>query len=104
MEEQTRSAYQGWPRWQVLAAIHNRGMTLSQLALRNNRSVTTFSHVWKRPNRINEKIIADFLGIKPEEIWPDRYPKDSHLIYDSRRYGPAQSQKCDFDSNMGTAA
>jgi len=93
-----------WPKWRVLDAIYDRGMTLNQLALRNGRSPTTFSHVWKHPNSINEKIIADFIGCEPEEIWPDRYPKDSHRIYNSKKYGPAKSKKSNASINMEQAA
>jgi len=83
----------GWPRWRIKGEITSRGMSMKQLAIRNDRNPQNFSHVWTHPNFIDEKIIADFLGQKPETLWPDRYPKESHYNYDSKIHGPAQSQK-----------
>jgi Ner family transcriptional regulator len=84
------------PKWtpkRILCEIHERGMTLEKLAEMNDRNPASFRHVWKRPNAINEKIISDFLGVSAEQLWPERYPKDSHRIFDSKKYGRAEGQK-----------
>lgn len=82
-----------WTAKRILCEIQERGMTLEQLAIRNSRNPNSFRHVWKRPNTINEKIIADFIGETPETLWPDRYPKTKTRIYDSKIHGPLESQK-----------
>ena len=82
-----------WTPKRILCEIHERGMTLEQLAIRNERNPNSFRHIWKRPNSINEEIIAEFIGHKPAELWPDRYPKSSSRIFDSKKYGPVEGQK-----------
>ncbi|MBW8283355.1 MAG: helix-turn-helix domain-containing protein [Rhizobium sp.] len=82
-----------WSPKRILCEIHERGMTLEQLALRNGRNPSSFRNVWARPNSINEKIIADFVDIAPETLWPDRYPKTTTRIYDSAKWGALESQK-----------
>lgn len=82
-----------WTPKRILYEIHERGMTLEQLALRNGRNPSSFRNIWTRPNSINESIIAEFLGMKPEMLWPNRYPKSTTRVYDSAKYGPLESQK-----------
>ena len=80
-----------WPG--IVAALHREGMTLTELARRNGlpegacRKVNSVGH-YKA-----QKVIADFLGFKPEDLWPDRYPKGKPRILDTRKYPPVASQK-----------
>ena len=82
-----------WTAPDILCEIRKRKMTLAKLAEAHERNPGSFGHVWKRPNQINEKIIADFIGVPVEELWPDRYPKDSHRVFDSKKWGSAEGQK-----------
>jgi len=93
-----------WTSKRILCEIQERGMTLEQLAIRNGRNPNSFRHVWKRPNKINEGIIADFLGLKPETLWPSRYPKTKTRTYDSKRHGALESQKEAVHTDMPVAA
>lgn len=93
-----------WTPKRILCEIQERGMTLEQLARRNGRNPSSFRHVWKRPNKINEAIIADFIGQKVETLWPRRYPKTTTRIYDSAKHGPLESQKSNAVAGMRTAA
>lgn len=68
-----------WTPALIRRAIYDRHKTLKELAIENDRNPNSFRHVWKRPNQINEKIIADFLGKPVEELWPDRYPDNRML-------------------------
>lgn len=68
---QTASAQIDWHPADVIAALHKRSISLRQLAQKNG-----YSHInrvltspWLGP----EKVVAEALGIKPEEIWPSRY-------------------------------
>jgi Ner family transcriptional regulator len=93
-----------WTPKKILCEIHERGMTLEQLAIRNGRNPSSFRNIWSRPNSINEAIIADFVGVKAEELWPKRYPKTTARIYDSAKHGPLESQKSSVSPDMRVAA
>lgn len=82
-----------WTQGRILGEIRDRKMTLAKLAEAHGRNPGSFGHIWKRPNRINEQIIADFLGVPVEELWPDRYPKDSSRVFDSKKWDSAEGQK-----------
>jgi Ner family transcriptional regulator len=63
-----------WHPEDVKAAIRKKGSTLSDLATRAGVSKQTVSAAIER--RASERIdllIADFLGLKPHQIWPSRY-------------------------------
>jgi len=92
-----------WTSKRILCEIHERGMTLEQLAIRSGRNPSSFRNIWTRPNRINEEIVADFLGIKPEVLWPDRYPKRTTRIFDSKKYPPIEGQKQGASSDRRAA-
>lgn len=64
-----------WDRHSILAALRRRNMTLTQLAEDNSRNAAAFRLIWSRPNATNERIIADFLGLPVEALFPERYPK-----------------------------
>ena len=69
-------------RYDIAAAIRNKGITLSELSRRishsgNNNVVSmTFVRPWPRV----EAEIAKFLGMKPKEIWPDRYDRNGQPL------------------------
>ncbi|MBI6262380.1 helix-turn-helix domain-containing protein, partial [Proteus mirabilis] len=48
-----------WHPADIIAALRKRG--------------TTLANALSRPWPKGEKIIADFLGVAPSEIWPSRY-------------------------------
>jgi len=100
----SKTAKPAWTPRRILCEIHERRMTLEQLALRNGRNPSSFRNVWTRPNSTNERIIADFLDMKPEELWPDRYPKSTTRIFDIAKHGPLESQKSNAATDMATAA
>lgn len=93
-----------WTPKRILYEIQERGMTLDKLATRNGRNPNSFRHVWKRPNSINEAIIADFLGVKVEALWPKRYPKTTTRIYDSAKWDALESQKSNAAADTRVAA
>ena len=92
-----------WNRHTILAAIRERGMTLDKLALMHGRNAGSFRNVWKRENSINERIIAEFLGVPVEQLWPDRYPKVSHRIYDSKKWGEVEGKKSPLHPSKAAA-
>jgi len=62
-----------WHPEQIKAAIRMRGTTLTALALsagyRESAVIRTLRHCWPAV----EQIIAQFLGVHPQDIWPSRY-------------------------------
>jgi Ner family transcriptional regulator len=100
----SKTAKPAWTPKRILCEIHERGMTLEQLALRNDRNPSSFRNIWKRPNSIDEGIIAKFLGMDLKELWPDRYPKSTTRIFDIAKHGPLESQKSNASADMRAVA
>ena len=57
----------------IVAMIKEKGKTLSQLSIEAGLHPRTLGNVLDRKYPKGEKIIADFVGMKPEEVWPTRY-------------------------------
>ena len=57
----------------IVAMIKEKGKTLSQLSIEAGLHPRTLGNVLDRKYPKGEKIIADFVGMKPEAIWPTRY-------------------------------
>ena len=57
----------------IVAMIKEKGKTLSQLSIEAGLHPRTLGNVLDRKYPKGEKIIADFVGMKPEEIRPTRY-------------------------------
>lgn len=72
-----------WDRHSILAEFRRQGVRLADYAEQNGRNAKSFSAVWTRWNRVDEQLIADFLGEAVEAVWPDRYPVTSTRIFPS---------------------
>lgn len=57
----------------IIAAIREKGSTLAQLSVDAGLHPRTLGNALERKYPKGEKIIADFIGMQPEEIWPERY-------------------------------
>ena len=58
----------------IMAAIRKKGTSLAELARHHGyKNPRTLNSVFRAPYPKAERIIAEFLGVKPEEIWPTRY-------------------------------
>ena len=57
----------------IIAAIREKGNTLAQLSIDAGLHPRTLGNALERKYPKGEKIIADFIGIPPQEIWPERY-------------------------------
>ena len=77
----------------IRAAVQRQGMTLTELARRNGLAENACRRVSYQPHYPAQEVIAAFLGMKPEELWPDRYPKRTARILDTTKYPPVASQK-----------
>ena len=57
----------------IIAMIQEKGKTLYQLSVEAGLHPRTLGNALDRKYPKGEKIIADFIGKTPEEIWPTRY-------------------------------
>lgn len=74
---QKKPVKEDWHRADVIAALRKKSWSLQQLALAhgyNQRS--SLSKALGSPSPKGEKIIADALGLLPQDIWPSRYNTD----------------------------
>lgn len=62
-----------WHRQEILAAIRKKKGSLSALSRDNGLSSGTLSNALTRPWPKGEMIIAEVIGIPPQEIWPSRF-------------------------------
>lgn len=71
---------QDWHPADVKAALHKKGITLAALAEAYGlNSSSTLSSVFTRSYPLNEKRIADAIGVHPKVIWPTRYHADGSI-------------------------
>ncbi|PZO64573.1 MAG: transcriptional regulator [Paracoccus denitrificans] len=91
-----------WP--QIVAKLHLGGMTLTELARRNDIPVGSCTRVRGQTHYKAQQAIADFIGEKPEDLWPDRYPKKTSRILDTTKFPPRSSQKADCHTDKRRVA
>ena len=91
-----------WPG--IVAELHRRGMTLTELARRSGLHSAVCRQVKDRTNYKGQKVIAEFLELKPEALWPDRYPKGKPRILDTTKYPPVASQNAQPGADKRAAA
>lgn len=72
-----KTSREDWHPADIKAALDKAGWTLRALAAHHGLSSSTpLSHTFLRSYPLNEKRIADAIGITPQEIWPSRYNDD----------------------------
>lgn len=72
-----KASREDWHPADIKAALHKRGITLRAIADAHGLSDHTgLSAAMVRSYPINERRIADAIGIHPKEIWPSRYNAD----------------------------
>ncbi len=81
MSLETKTSLSGWHPEDVKAAIRKRGKTLSDLSRDHQFSEAYLRNALCRPLFEAEQIIARFLGVPAQEIWPDRYNTDGEADY-----------------------
>ena len=66
-----------WTGPTIIAALHNKGITLMGLARAHNlKDSSGLSVALARSFPLGEKRIADAIGVNPMVIWPSRYNAD----------------------------
>lgn len=64
-----------WHRADVVAALHKKGWSLRALSRHNGLSDGTLKTALDAPYLKAEGIIANAIGVPPQEIWPERYAR-----------------------------
>ena len=73
MHTNKRVNKQDWHRADIVAELRKRNMSLAELGRVNHLSSSTLKNALDKRYPKAEKIIADALGIAPQDIWPSRY-------------------------------
>ena len=60
-------------RLDIVYSLHKKGLTLKHLSLGAGLAAGTLSKALDRPWTKGERIIAEALEMKPQDIWPTRY-------------------------------
>lgn len=72
-----KTSREDWHPADIKAALAKAGWTLAALAeLHGMTTATPLSHTFNRSYPINEKRIADAIGVTPQTIWPSRWNDD----------------------------
>ncbi len=78
MTKDPQTSHQDWHPADVVAALHKAGWTLRRLSRHYGyANGTTISVALHRRWPKGQRLIADAIGVPPEEIWPSRYRKSS---------------------------
>ncbi|MGX7745888.1 helix-turn-helix domain-containing protein [Rhodopseudomonas parapalustris] len=93
---------QTWDRFSIKAEIQRRGETLTGLAIDAGLEDSACRVALVRRNFRGEEVIAKFLGIPVEELWPDRYKAPKRKTIAERRR--LASQKRAAGADIGEAA
>lgn len=100
-DSQKKPVPQDWHPADVIAAIRKAGWSLRQLGLVNGYKRSALPFALHNPYPKAEAIIADALGMKPQQIWPSRYNKDGTT---NRRRGPAPRRPANYTPKATTRA
>jgi len=63
----------GWHSADIIAALKKQGTSLSAVSRKSGLASSTLENALNRYWPKGERLIAEELGILPEEIWPSRY-------------------------------
>ena len=64
---------QDWHPADIIAALKKRGTSLTAVFRNAGLASSTLTHALNRRWPKGERLIAEALGIAPEQIWPSRY-------------------------------
>lgn len=80
-----------WHPEDVKAAVRRAGWSLRQLSLHHGYDENTLRHALRTPSRAYEKLIADVIGVPPEQIWPSRYQRAGRALRPKTNPTPAEA-------------
>lgn len=71
-----KPASQDWHRADVIAAFKKRGTTITRVARELGMCDSYLMQATGKPYPKAERILAEYLGMNPQDIWPSRYNLD----------------------------
>ncbi len=104
-----KTSQEDWHPADIKAALDKAGWTLRGLAAHHGiKGSSTLSHTLEgRSYPLNEKRIADAIGVQPQDIWPSRYYPDGTKkprgLRGIRELKSTQS-RCQHNGNVALAA
>ncbi len=97
-----RKPVMDWPA--IKAEVHRRSMTLTELAVRSGLHSSVLRKVRTMTHYPGQAALAAFIDQKPEDLWPDRYPKKCSGILDTAKWPPLESPNSNVSTDMSVAA
>lgn len=76
MDTSKKPAREDWHKADIVAVFRKRGMSLQRLARLHGYAVDSAHGALHRPWPKFERLIAEALGVQPQDIWPSRYHPD----------------------------
>lgn len=64
-----------WHPADIIAGLRKRGTSLSAVSREAGLASSTLANALSRHWPKGERLIAEALGVTPQQIWPSRYPK-----------------------------
>lgn len=69
---------QDWHPADIIAGLRKRGTSLAALSRQSGLVSSTLANALNRHWPKGERLIAEALGVAPEQIWPSRYRKPEY--------------------------
>lgn len=67
-----------WHPADILAALKKRGHSLAGLSVANGYHPTAAGKALKQPWPAIERLLAEAIGVAPQDIWPNRYDSEGN--------------------------
>lgn len=101
-----KASREDWHPADILAAFHKSGLTLRELSRRCGikGSSTLSKAMVDTAYPINERRIAEALGMQPQDIWPTRYNADGTRKTFGLRAMKSTQSVCQHNGNLQAAA
>ena len=68
-------------RLDIVCSLHKKGITIKSLSLGEGLAAGTLSKALDCPWTKGERIIAEALEMKPQDIWPTRYKGTRYEVH-----------------------
>lgn len=65
-----------WHKADIIAAVKKKGSSFVALSRSSGLAGSTLANVLYRRWPKGERIVAEFIGVPPTVIWPERYRRD----------------------------
>lgn len=93
-----------WHPEDIKAAIRKTGITLTTLGQSRGLGGSTCRVALTRPCPAGEIVIAEYLGVAPKELWPDRYHADGTPRHPRASRGLYRAKAFRNEGSKGEAA